>query len=398
MAAKWRQALKRPLASVLAVLCLTWVIPVMHSHAMEMSPGSLVVEIASGQSEWQEDIEAAGAVLDLYQIAKAENYTPADAGFRFVLNDAFSRVDLDEEAYAIAADAAEIAKGSVDPVVSGKKLEETVSVDPGLYLLVVHGNDPVNKSDYFQAGEDGIYTVVSGEKNEYRFAPQLISIPTKEGSDTPTTADTSEWVGTEDNPLTVFLKVSIPPLPCHLDPPVKKVVTGDAAPKDDVYTFVMIPEDPKAPMPENDEARKGSNGSLFVDHIGPGEFEFGRMTFDENDVGETYVYKISEVKGKDPHYTYDVQIYTLTVVVTMEERQVVIDATYTDANDKEIETATFEFTNVYEKEKKTPSPRPKTGDGSKTTQWAGLMLISLAGLIATMTMARKESKDQNTDM
>ena len=161
MEIKWKQALKRPKVLVLVITCLMWVFPVMHTQAMDLTPGSLVVELASGQAEWKEDINAAGAVVDLYQVAKAENYTPEDSGFKFVLNDAFSSVDLDEESDVIAASATEIAKGSVEPTVSGKKLDETISVDPGLYLLVVHGNKPESKSDYFKSGKDGIYTVVN---------------------------------------------------------------------------------------------------------------------------------------------------------------------------------------------------------------------------------------------
>ena len=98
MEIKRRQVLKRPLLFVLALLCLIWVFPAMQTQAMELTPGSLVVELASGQSDWQEDIESAGAAIDLYQVAKAENNTPEDAGYKFTLNDAFSSVDLDEEA------------------------------------------------------------------------------------------------------------------------------------------------------------------------------------------------------------------------------------------------------------------------------------------------------------
>ena len=391
MEIKRRQVLKRPLLFVLALLCLIWVFPAMQTQAMELTPGSLVVELASGQSDWQEDIESAGAAIDLYQVAKAENNTPEDAGYKFTLNDAFSSVDLDEEADEIAAAAAKIAKGSVEPTVSGKKLDETISVDPGLYLIVVRGNDPKSKSDYFKTGDDGVYTVVNAEVYEYQFTPQLVSIPTKEEGAVSNTADEGEWIGTEENPLTVVLKVKSPALPCYLDPPVKKVVEGDGAPKDDVYTFVMIPDEPDYPMPVNDEAREGSNGSLFVDHVGPGEFEFGRMTFDEDDVGETYTYKISEVKGDDSHYTYDVQIYTLTVVVTMEDRQVTIDATYADESGKEVGEGEFKFTNVYKKDTP-PSPGPKTGDDTRMSQWIGLMLVSFASMCAAIIMSKRMNK------
>ena len=46
-------------------------------------------------------------------------------------------------------------------------------------------------------------------------------------------------------------------------------------------------------------------GALYMDQKGPGSYEFGWMTFDQEHVGNTYVYTVREMPGSDSRYDYD---------------------------------------------------------------------------------------------
>ena len=409
MRTEWKQVLKRGLLLPLAVLCLLEVVLSVNARAINLKPGPLVVTLSFGQMDWAEDMNAAGVVLDLYQVAKAENNTPADSGFQFILNTAFSAVDLSREPDEVAANAAAIAKDSADPIISGKKLGETIEAEPGLYLVVAHGNNPKDKSEYFQTGENGIYTIANAAVYEYQFMPQLVSIPTKAERTTSNTADKGDWIGVPGSPLTIYMKVGRElPLPCYWNPPVKKVVEGPG-PEDSVFTFAMIPAQPNAPMPENKQAKRDeTTGALYMDRKGPGKHEFGWMQFDEHDIGKTYTYTIRELPGADSHYTYDAEIYRMTVRVTAVNRRVALDVTYTDKSGKGNNVDIVTFTNVYKVDPSpapspvpspVPSPAPspvapKTGDNTNIGFWVGLMLISIIGL-CVLLLIEKRRKDRN---
>lgn len=50
-----------------------------------------------------------------------------------------------------------------------------------------------------------------------------------------------------------------------------------------------------------------------------GKIEFSKLTFTNEDIGKTYVYKIREDKGLNTHIEYDETVYTVTVKVTRDE-------------------------------------------------------------------------------
>ena len=204
MEIKWKQALKRSLILLLAAVVLLGAVPMMNARAVDLDNCSMVVQLSKDQAEeFGEDFPTAEVVVDLYQVATGEPDPAQDDSYRFVLTPAFDSVDLSEDAETIAAAATEIARGNISPVVSGL-LEATISVDAGMYLMVVHGAEFTNKADYFRSGDNGVYAIANSAINEYQITPQLISIPYKEGG---IAAGSEDWLG-DDEALEVNLKVT----------------------------------------------------------------------------------------------------------------------------------------------------------------------------------------------
>ncbi|MBR2521220.1 MAG: hypothetical protein IKE62_03435 [Oscillospiraceae bacterium] len=147
-------------------------------------------------------------------------------------------------------------------------------------------------------------------------------------------------------------------LPAYLDPPVKKKVLSynGTAPANSPFIFAMTPAEKGYPMPDNKEAETDpETGALYMTKYGPGEYEFGWMTFDETHVGKTFVYTIREIPGTD-RYQYSTEIYTLTVKVSLVGNQVTLDVSYKDHSGAEVTSP--EFSNVYQDYTPTPTPTP----------------------------------------
>ena len=165
------------------------------------------------------------------------------------------------------------------------------------------------------------------------------------------------------------------------DPPLKKVVdvVSGKAPADSVFTFRMIPDDPSYPMPDNKEASTDpSTGALTMDIQGPGSYEFGWMYFDQSHCGNTYVYTVKEIDNGESGYSYDRNIYKLTVKVVPAEEGIALETFITDETGQVSEMV---FTNTYTGKEDTPDkpdkkddkpdqpdkkPSKKSGGGKKT--------------------------------
>lgn len=188
----------------------------------------------------------------------------------------------------------------------------------------------------------------------------------------------------------VFKNVYAPPKPAKLDPPVKKVikVLHGTPPADAVFTFAMIPSQADAPMPEPGEARKDeATGALYKDIVGEGEYEFGWMYFDENDIGKTYVYALKEIPGDTKGFTYDTTNYTMTVVVSVKNREIILDVKYTnDSDDSEVEKAIF--TNVYDE-----GETPHTGDTTRIFLWVLAGVVEIATVFFIIYYMRRQRKN-----
>ncbi len=190
----------------------------------------------------------------------------------------------------------------------------------------------------------------------------------------------------------VFTDVYKPLEPAKLDPPVEKIVISKkgTAPSDAIFTFAMIPTPKDAPMPDNDEARRDeSTGALYMDQKGPGSYEFGWMTYTQEDVGKTYVYTLKEIPGTDKRFEYDTSSYTMTVKVSQKDGKVVLDVTYEDQSRESVDHAVF--TNIYTE----TSKKPKTGDDRNAPLWIGIMAGSGALIACSVFLLLHKKKKGN---
>ena len=190
----------------------------------------------------------------------------------------------------------------------------------------------------------------------------------------------------------VFTDVYKPLEPAKLDPPVEKIVISKkgTAPSDAIFTFAMIPELKDAPMPDNDEARRDSKtGALYMDQKGPGSYEFGWMTYTQEDVGKTYVYTLKEIPGTDKRFEYDTSSYTMTVKVSQKDGKVVLDVTYEDPKGESVDKAVF--TNTFTEHSK----KPKTGDDRNAPLWIEIMTGSGAVIALSAFLLIKKKRMGN---
>lgn len=197
------------------------------------------------------------------------------------------------------------------------------------------------------------------------------------------------------------------------NPPLEKVVDekSGTAPKDSVFTFRMTPQDPSAPMPDNKEASfDSSTGALTMDIKGPGSYEFGWMYFNETHCGKTFVYTVKEVDNGESGYSYDRNIYKLTIKVVPAEDGIALQTFITDESG---EVDGMKFTNTYEEKEDEPEKEDdpdeddtpdkhhshkkdrssaKTGDETNITLWVSIVGASLVLLLALLFLKRKSSR------
>ena len=130
------------------------------------------------------------AVFDLYQIAGAEPIPGQDAYVfkNFAAGESYYTGNIRDAEVLDAAVLngfaqvlAEAARGSsIQPLMTNVKITDTaenpVTAEAGLYLIILHGEDP----DYWDATEEGeIVTCLSEGGSRYAFAPIVVSLPNR---------------------------------------------------------------------------------------------------------------------------------------------------------------------------------------------------------------------------
>jgi pilin isopeptide linkage protein len=171
----------------------------------------------------------------------------------------------------------------------------------------------------------------------------------------------------------------------YIEPPVKKIFKANKGtlPKDETFTFRMIPAEKDQPMPAPEGSVKNEeNGAITITH-GAGTFSFGKIWFSSEDVGKTYAYRIGEVAGKNSKITYDKTIYTMKIEVIRNEENGKIECKMTITGSDDKEASEIVFTNVYETPP-TPGTPGKPGKPSlpKTGQlWWPVPILALAGIL-----------------
>ena len=118
------------------------------------------------------------------------------------------------------------------------------------------------------------------------------------------------------------------------------------------------------------------------------------LTFTEDDIGNTYTYKLTEANGGKANVTYSAAEYTVTVAISLNENnQLFAKLTQNGANVTEIVAA---FENVYNY---TPTPdapnNPQTGDNTNLYLWFALLFVSCGGILGTVLCNRKKNKKEN---
>ncbi len=130
--------------------------------------------------------------------------------------------------------------------------------------------------------------------------------------------------------------------PTSLSIPVSKTVQGDT-PDNKTFTFELKAATEKAPMPK----------TSTVTITGTGTTEFGAIEYTEPGV---WKYTVRELTGSEQYYTYDKQIYTVTVTVTDEGGS--LKAAWTTNKGAVKRLA---FVNSYATPTPTPAPTPTPG-------------------------------------
>ncbi|MBQ8381716.1 MAG: VWA domain-containing protein [Clostridia bacterium] len=104
------------------------------------------------------------------------------------------------------------------------------------------------------------------------------------------------------------------------------------------------------------------------------------LTFTEDDIGKTYTYELSEVKGSIEGMTWSEAVYTVTVTISLDETTNTLVADLT-VNGEEVDSAVAAFENVYDFDEV-----PQTGDNLML--WITLLAVS-CGAILTLGVRRK---------
>ena len=120
-----------------------------------------------------------------------------------------------------------------------------------------------------------------------------------------------------------------------------------------------------------------------TDDAGKAKFQ---LSFNAENIGKTVTYTISQKKGHTTGMKYDQTVHTIKVTV----EQKADGSLYTIINEKETDTVSVSFKNVYEK-----SNTPVTGDNSQIILFGGLMFISIAS-IAVILLIGKQKKVKYT--
>lgn len=126
--------------------------------------------------------------------------------------------------------------------------------------------------------------------------------------------------------------------------------TGSRPLSSGMFEFELTAKTDGAPMPAN---AQGGKAVASVDATG--RFAFEQVTFDENDVNphgasKTYEYELCEVNGDVNGMTYDGTVWHITVTVSLQDGDVVLDVQNTRKGQEAKPGETVSFSNSYEAE------------------------------------------------
>ena len=180
-------------STVIVLLALALLVSTIGGAQAEETACSVTVTTDLSPAEKADLVTGAGLVLDVYQIAEL------DVGsVSFTLLEPYTGLapymDNADTWPELAQEATKLALGTT--ALKTVKLDETTTLDPGLYLILAHGSltDYVeNRTD--SEGNPQLVTLAKSGSFLYRFLPMLVSLPNR--------TDGEDW----DYNLTVPLKV-----------------------------------------------------------------------------------------------------------------------------------------------------------------------------------------------
>jgi len=127
------------------------------------------------------------------------------------------------------------------------------------------------------------------------------------------------------------------------------------------------------------------------------------LTFTEDDIGNTYTYKLTEVDDGKENVSYSTKEYTVTVAIILNNDNELV-ATLTENGEAVTEIVT-EFENIYDyTPKATPTPKPapkpeadynespKTGNNANLILWFALLFVSGGGIFGTALYSKKRTR------
>lgn len=115
---------------------------------------------------------------------------------------------------------------------------------------------------------------------------------------------------------------------------------------------------------------KVTRQSLKTDKDGAAKFT---LTFNEDDIGNTYEYKLYEVNDGREYVTYSDVVRTVFAKVALNDKnEIVVEFT---ENNQEVKNTTFDFENSYNP----PVKSPTTGDARGINLWLALFFVSSLG-------------------
>lgn len=110
-----------------------------------------------------------------------------------------------------------------------------------------------------------------------------------------------------------------------------------------------------------------------------------QLTYTGKDVGKTYTYKLSEVKGSIDGMTYDEKVYEITVTISQ-------DATTGELKATVSKTDNAVFTNVYAPVIPDDPEPPKTADDFGLARWATMLTFSAFCMMAVLVLGKKKQE------
>ncbi len=131
----------------------------------------------------------------------------------------------------------------------------------------------------------------------------------------------------------------------------------------------------------------GTENKITVTSDANGKAVF-TLSFTEDDIGNTYSFKLTEINTGADHVTYSTVEYLIDITISLDENNKLVATIFQDT--VEVEAVTAEFVNEYDY---TPVPPdgPVTGDSSNIILWFAILTLSAGAILSLTLFGKKET-------